>query len=60
MRRWKRAKRGNDGSKDFTRKRLTWVQRDTVLRMPTVCMSIQQETDSLWHWQSPFAHLHVE
>src|SRR5215510_5482992 len=47
MRRWKRAKRGNDRSKDVRRKRLTREQGDTFLRWPTICLSIQQKTDSL-------------
>src|SRR6266542_928554 len=47
MCRWKRPKRGNDRRKNITGKRPTCEQRDTVLRGPTVCMSIQQKTDSL-------------
>ena len=44
--RWKRAKRGNDGRKNITGKRLTREKRDAVFRSPNTRMSIQQKTDS--------------
>jgi len=44
--RWKRAERGNDGSKNITRKRLTREKCDAVFRRPNTCVSIQQKADS--------------
>src|SRR4030095_15497504 len=43
----KRTKRSNDRGKNVIWQRAACEQRDAVLRRPTVCMSIQQKTDSL-------------